>query len=546
MLKNNEKGSTLITVLLVFMIFMTLGLAVMAASINGAKRTESRETNIVENLDDLKAMKEGLGIIEGYIAAKGADLVKKDILTYKTTLASFINDQNDKQQAVADAGNTRFTISDITESEFAGFINPVLDYTRVFAITAGPYKQNVYVTAMPSFLKYAVGSRAALTLNGSASIDGNIYASESLNISNEAQYIYNENNKLVKTQLPVAKNEVEVFVDSQTVSLCSSELACYDDSFAKKDYTWKPINSSQLNDAFSDGNPSMHVGDKPNFIDVDILQTFLEKLNGLGLNIPYFPDGTGLGKEEYSRLKKNHLITEIQNITASNINVAVIKNFHNISQHDEKALLYQGDANIDTHDLELRDDQWLIVNGNARLESSGNSHMDVKGNILITGDLTVKGDLGFSSVIYALGDTDLNSVNITCYKRNCGDTNGTLILMTQGQLDIAIVNKFKDAKTEKTNIQGYLYTDSKAEVYAVGSLLSVNGGIFSYEDLNINSYRGNASDASTDLRFTADEHIDASRLTVKNDNRLFLNQLQGLPKASGLEVIPERLEINEE
>ena len=53
-------------------------------------------------------------------------------------------------------------------------------------------KRFIY-TGMPSFLKYAVGSRGILTLNGSTYIEkGNIYANEKLIISNEAKYIFND------------------------------------------------------------------------------------------------------------------------------------------------------------------------------------------------------------------------------------------------------------------------------------------------------------------------------------------------------------------
>lgn len=45
-LMKNEKGVSLITVLLITLIFMTIGLAIISASINGTLRTEIRETDI--------------------------------------------------------------------------------------------------------------------------------------------------------------------------------------------------------------------------------------------------------------------------------------------------------------------------------------------------------------------------------------------------------------------------------------------------------------------------------------------------------------------
>ena len=47
---------------------------------------------------------------------------------------------------------------------------------------------------MPSFLKYALGSREHLTLNGSVYLkEGNLYANNGLTISNTARYIYSGN-----------------------------------------------------------------------------------------------------------------------------------------------------------------------------------------------------------------------------------------------------------------------------------------------------------------------------------------------------------------
>ncbi|KHF29698.1 hypothetical protein LR68_01482 [Anoxybacillus sp. BCO1] len=69
------------------------------------------------------------------------------------------------------------TIEDITDAK--GIVRNQL-FTRVFRIYA-PYgkkvvTREVIITNAPSFLKYALGSRENVTLNGGAYIDGNIYA----------------------------------------------------------------------------------------------------------------------------------------------------------------------------------------------------------------------------------------------------------------------------------------------------------------------------------------------------------------------------------
>ena len=84
---------------------------------------------------------------------------------------------------VNSTNNKRYMIEDKTTDKSS--------YTKILQINSSAYSQKVYITAMPSFLKYSLGSRESLTLNGSPLIEGDIYSNKTLSISNDANYIYN-------------------------------------------------------------------------------------------------------------------------------------------------------------------------------------------------------------------------------------------------------------------------------------------------------------------------------------------------------------------
>ncbi|MGE7779533.1 hypothetical protein ACQKL0_06195 [Peribacillus sp. NPDC097264] len=540
---NNEEGYTLLSVLLSFLILTTLGMVLLAASINGAKRTEIRETEIVEDIDDISAVKEGVSIIEEHVNTMETPLLSGSKSEYNNDLATFINEENLKGI---------FTIEDLTKNYPT--IDNQHDNTRVFEVSSGKYHQKVYITAMPSFLKYALGAGKDLTINGSPYIDGNIYAKEQFNISNQALYMFKSSLLSRKTDLPAVEDYSELHANRQGMNICISAPSCYGGAgHDKEELRWQRLNVPTLKDAFLSGNILFNDVDDT-FNEIDIKETFIDKLSsssigisGLDIDMSIEDLNQSINQKDYPKNEKVRFddLTEYGTISP---------------------IIHSGDAYIDSFDIELGDKQWLVISGNATIENSLLESMDVKGNILITGDLTIKGKVSFDSVIYVLGSTTLNNADIPCYKNKCGDQpdDSSLILMTQGKLSIARINKFQN---ETNTINGYFYTESKSsceyrfasgcdskevsniedptssEIFAVGSILNINGGVFSKSYLTVNSYRGDVEDdkGDGDLSFPAVKEDAESRLTIKNNKRLFLNKTHALPKVEGLDVIPDKL-----
>ncbi|PLT30159.1 hypothetical protein [Peribacillus deserti] len=533
----NESGTALVTVMLVFLIFTVLGITLMSITIGGTKRTEVRETEITGNLESIKAVKEGTSLVQAYVDKYEAELVSKDVTHFNSKFKSDIIQE-------INGRDLPFKVNDLSET----YKNQIgtNSFTKVLEVSSDAHRQKVYITAMPSFLKYALGSRSSLTINGSPILEGNLYSSGPLQISRDANYKYESKYFTVSTDLPSMKDPVNsrVTVEADSINLCKSP-GCYTPTSAgwdKNESSWTSISPGQIQDAFSPHAP-VYESDKSNFVDVDIPKTFLDKLIECGYNPAPFG-------ESFTDTQK---ISALKDAVAANPvpgDISVITNFRNLKDYpNTKGFIYKGNAKIDTDALEINSNQWMIIDGDAAIESSLLNRMDVKANILITGNLVISGHVTFNSVIYALGDTTLMNVNISCYKDSCKDQDQNnnedtvLILITQGNLQISRINSFLDVLQKNTNkIKGYLYTASKADIFAVGSLLNVEGGVFSNEDLVVNSYRGDAKGGTADLSFTAHTEAEDSRLTISNNKRLFLNQLQGLPRVNGLEVIPEILE----
>lgn len=514
MLKN-ERGSTLLVVMVMILVFTVLGLSILSTSIGGAKRTEIREEQVTGDLDKIRALTEAVAYIKEVIDSKyNQENPDMSIHAYNDMIEdSIINNEYGYQ------------IENITSENET--IKEAEDFTRIFQVSNEPFSQIVYITGIPSFLNYAVGSRGTLTLNGSTYVDkGNIYANDKLVLTNQAKYIYQDDKLEEDTTFPSVRSKSEnlLFLENEELEYCSNN--CYKEG--EKIGNFVPLSIDELEKAFQPISPT-YMKEESEYVDVDINKTFKEKLKAAGF-LSEHVDPYELG------------IDEIIFNGLSSPNVQLISSFDNIdfSLPNKTGYLHPGkgeqDVYIDTNDLIVNEkSQWIVIDGNVVIENTGTQLMNVSANILITGNLTIRGDIAFDSTIYVLGDTTINNVNISGY----GD--GELILMTEGHLEIARVNKFLP-KEEVSSIKAYLYTNyeaEEAEVYAVGSILHIEGGIFAKGDLEINAYRGKADENNSTIEFTPESDPTESRLIIENNKKLFLNQSQGLPKMDRLEVVTD-------
>lgn len=558
----NQKGSALLTVMLMMLIFTILGISILSVTIGGAKRTEGRESQIETDLDAIKAVNEGIAYIKNTINSQYNS--SKSLDDYNNTIIPSIN-SNMKE-------GVKYEIENVTERDYSdpegelGYIDPDQDFTRVFDVSALSYSgknytQRLYVTAMPSFLKYALGSKEQLTMNGSIYIEkGNIYSRENLYISDQARYIF-DSQKLVQTDpSSTDKNSIlEAYKDiysctklrpsvkqGDNIQLGSGD-SCYnqveDDNEmdnGRKELSWKKVenknNQEEINKLFETGLGPTYLLPNEEFVDVYIPETIIDKLSEINV------------KASYDKVNNNiifgqlGLVNQIKDDDDENEYVdtsMAVKDRNNYikTTSDDKWIFIE--PNQPNNLFEIKKGNWLIINGNAFIENIGSKKLNIDANIIVTGNLRITGDVAFNSTIYVLGNVEVIDANISGYKykNDKGDEiSGDLILMNENKLSIAKINKFIPPQNPDYKLNVYFYTASEAELYAVGSYITITGGLFAGDNLEVNSFRGTTD---SDLKFDASDDYKDSRLVIYNDRKLFLNQSQGLPRVDKLQYITD-------
>lgn len=251
--KLNEQGNALLTVLLVSIVFTTIGLAIVASSISGAKRVETRESDITITFESKKVLDEITSTIATRLNTLNLNMVKNSDGTYRVN-SSFqgelqnnvlipslndivnnadynasiqclsIEDVSNNEVVYLKPNNAETACDESTEKKTSSYsINRNYDYTRVLEIvlvTNNPnenegdvtrtLKKKIILSPLPSFLKYAAGSasedkNSGLFLNGSSNINGNAFANY-LSISNDAKYQDRAGNSRTVASLPPSVN----------------------------------------------------------------------------------------------------------------------------------------------------------------------------------------------------------------------------------------------------------------------------------------------------------------------------------------------------
>ncbi|MBR2757664.1 MAG: hypothetical protein IKD52_06210, partial [Exiguobacterium sp.] len=176
----------------------------------------------------------------------------------------------------------------------------------------------------------------------------------------------------------------------------------------------------------------------------------------------------------------------------------------------------------------------LLFDGDVVIESL--EKLTIARPLIVRGDLTIKGNVSFSSTVYTLGDTFIDRANILPIDADKGNS---LILLSKGKILLNRINEFDDTPT---TLQAFMYSDSNEPtyVYAVGSILEVNGGLYSKGPLEVNVFRGEftggngLSPAENFDRQVPAHAAEKSRLKLTYNDSVF-NQLETLPVTNQLQ-----------
>ena len=451
MFKWNQKGNALITVLLISLVFTTIGLAIVASSINSTKRVETRETDISITYESKKVLEEITYEMANALQSLPLDYRQIDNQyvvsdTFDTKLASSVimptlnkiltnQTYNNSINCLSVVDLSNSTTVDIPsnkacpkntyEKDTTYSIDRGLDFTRVLEIilvTNNPnetegsitrtLKKRVILSPLPSFLKYAVGSfseddKEGLLINGSPNINGNIYANQ-LQISDRAKYQLKNGTRQEKAALPpsvtgnIYSSSANLLTELKADNFYKGEVPSlnHDSQFINIDYNRTFVQRIDTMLSTDDNLNSITIGDineAPNLPDL-LKNKIASIVNGhssgadLIENVPQQEAPSSVLGDAIKRLSNSFQI-ESENSPLDfqetvNINGDTVINSSNYPITFEKKLIVNGDLYlVSNSDLKLADN--IYVSGDLHLINF-NGDMNLQGNIFVAGALNIE------------------------------------------------------------------------------------------------------------------------------------------------------------
>lgn len=196
-----------------------------------------------------------------------------------------------------------------------------------------------------------------------------------------------------------------------------------------------------------------------------------------------------------------------------------------------------------------------------------NTTISFNSNMISLDSFTINGDekdeelgendiIKINSVVYTLNDAFVSNINILglpYVDNRTGATQiGQLILLAKEKLTITRMNEFNhfnpmkesgfpytpDEETIIQPLKAFFYTEQSAELYGVGSLFYIKGGVFAKESLEINAIRANRTFSMiSDIPNSSEGML--SRFIVDYDQDVLLRGIDALPIVDRLQIIPD-------
>lgn len=236
-------------------------------------------------------------------------------------------------------------------------------------------------------------------------------------------------------------------------------------------------------------------------------------------------------------------------------------------------LFVAGDLNIESAaDNKSNPHNGVSINGDILTGKSIhirplNTTISLNSNMISLDSFTINGDekgeesgendiVKINSVVYTLNETFVSNINILGLpyidKRTNAQKVGQLILLAKEKLTITRMNEFNhfhpmketgfpylpDEETIIQPLKAFFYTEKKAELYGVGSLFYIKGGVFAKDSLEINAIRANREFSSiSDIPNSREGML--SRFIVDYDQDVLLRGIDALPIVDRLQIIPD-------
>jgi len=554
----DERGSTMLLMLFIIVIFTLLGLAVVSASIGGAARTETKQKDVQSLHLAEKALNEAVAMVQGKLQSLGSINIEQ----LPDQLRDVINQMNDEQAHVV---SSQYAGQVITDAELVK-VKPVptinVHVTATIDGVTRTLTQVLEISSYPDALNYAAGSEGNMIINGSPYFlndvntedgKGGIYAGAEIRIKNRAEYVYADQDLRADTKFPELLGTA--YVQSiKNIKYCafSPTVNCED---PVKDYsTVQEADGNSENSSIHKvlGDSSIaEVKNKKEFKSVNMEESFIDKLTeSIGgteathslLENSFTNSGPSGAIETLISLSHSpEVIISPEKITGNESSEEIVQKNENWntykallnSEIGDLTIVNKGNLILDHSELnsltftpsakQYREpingsgsdnaSHWVIVDGDLDIYNQmPDNPIEIRSNILVTGDVNISGYVKTDATIIALGATTIQDATIEGLERqtSTGTEKSELVLFTKGDILITRVNTnadgsfkhisddaFHDLYESKelqsgglTKLDAFFYTEKTAMLYGVGSVFWINGGFFSKGDLTINAVRG--------------------------------------------------------
>ncbi|CAH1054216.1 hypothetical protein [Paenibacillus pseudetheri] len=596
-MRNNERGSALVLVMFVALLLTILGLAVLGATMGGAQRTETRENDV----QSLHLAQKGLDEAVAYIQTKLDGRTDIDPDHMEDEIKGIVDEVTTKIVGVNNGVSTGLsgadgTIKSITyekQDKQKYYVN--IEAQATVNGVKRQLRQKIVIDTYPDFLKYAFGSEKVLTLNGAPGLHGNIYAGEQLNISDTAVYTYKGVKDLKeKTQYPKVELLKEPVSPASTeplpeVHVQSLESIKYSGNGIINAAVNKNNASIILPNILGVNKEQVFINPQKKFVQINVLESFLDKVEeATGLtgkkaeleqaikgkqlgnylstttldrlpdeNPPYTEpvledDPTEEEKDNY-KLEHSKYLEQLQiyqnSLLDKDLNKSTIYNGNLlIDGINYKQLKFSDEAKTGNPSNKPK---WILVNGDLEVNNfspDSTKFLEIQANILVTGNVTIKGQVKFNATMFVLGETKVEDAVIQ------GLSSKELVLISQGDVLINRIDTFTNPPKKKDEqdsfyMKAFFYTDSDANLYGVGSIFWLNGGFFAKGDLTVNAVLGGVTkplDPALGFNFDnqdEDRYHLGHRFQIQYNQDVFTHQQSSLPRVQQVNVNVGPLEL---
>lgn len=601
----SERGSALVLVMFVVLLLTILGLAVLGATVGGAQRSETRENDVQSLHLAQKGLNEAAAYIQselqglkledidpqslGDILGKLDD--NKSSLKVATELQSTssgsvdgieYDDNNDKKIGKQ---SIQYTIT-ISSKAVVNGVERTL-------------RQQVIIDSYPDFLKYVFGSQKTLRLNGSPILKGNVYAGEKLLVTNTPWYTYlGRRYPEVTLDFPKVTSNADGSALGE-IHVQAMDNIKYKENFQPKEsvssedqednMTSLPGNETARNDILNKilhvNSSNIKIKEKNKFVQINVEESFFDKLaQGLTLSKD---DSTQKTLRNSMRAEYNQStaqlnswiigrseVTHIQGMPVAPVKVlpdaeeAVVEQYEkDLNDYNMKlqqletldsTMIFNGNLVVDglaykklfyPPETSTQNDpksgelpRWFIVAGNLEINNFTADFLPVRANILVTGNVKIKGNVEFDSTMLVLGETTVEDANVMGIRSSNGLNNEEtkeLVLISKGKVLINRLHAFavNEPSVEET-MEAFFYTDSSGELYGVGSMFHLIGGFFAKGNLTVNAVTGKVvePDPLTGGSLVISQTPAPERFVIDYKPDIYENQQSSLPRVQTVNV----------